>query len=276
MSLEDIASPPSAWYPGVRSIIFPPHSLLNPSFILLVYDATNGKTPPPLFRFQNCTFKPPSASTLPFRLRRLCPTCVSAPLALLTPPSLPHSPLFCTCAVAVYLCQPCGASSAERDAVYLNTRTVLARYGVMKSGRWGTGIDHDTTGGHADAVHQHGTPLWPEESVRCWRGSRCLAAKEVEVEVEVEAQGAQDRGNAGHSAGYWYQEIEGVGGVMKAKRRVKLGVGDWVKGGGEPQRGGSSGRHHAALDPDEARSWCGWCERVVLGRKDEEMMTMSN
>lgn len=112
--------------------------------------------------------------------------------------------------------------------------------------------------------------LWPEESVRCWRAARCVAVKEVEVEVEVEAE-AQGGGNASHGAGYGWQEVEGVGGVMKWKRKVKVGIGSWVAGWGA--RGdGSAERRRAAQDPDKARNWCGWCERVVLGRRDEMMM----
>ena len=154
--------------------------------------------------------------------------------------------------------------------------------------------------------------LWPEESVRCWRGARCLGAKEVEVEVEVETETQQrvyaraqeksrenSNSNAAHhhhaaTAGYAWQEVEGVGGVMKGKRRVKVGIGGRVMSWASSRPEGlglglslsGSGSESAerrqrdgtARDPveeeKESRSWCGWCERVVLGRKDEMMLMM--
>lgn len=119
--------------------------------------------------------------------------------------------------------------------------------------------------------------LWPRESIRCWRATECVAVEEVEVEVEVDAElqqqqreGSKEGGNAGQArAGYEWQEMEGVGGGMKGKRRVKVGVGNWVAEGWDMQADGSALRRQqqqpgAAADPDAGRNWCGWCERVVL------------
>lgn len=113
----------------------------------------------------------------------------------------------------------------------------------------------------------------------------CLAVREVEVEVEFEPtqlqqqqqqqcgffhEGGEGTGNAGYQqrrqragAGYYaWQEVEGVGGVMKGKRKVKLKVGGWVEAASMPA-GGRRGVQ--PRDDDEAlRNWCGWCERVVL------------
>ncbi|KAL8645108.1 MAG: hypothetical protein Q9210_006892, partial [Variospora velana] len=69
-------------------------------------------------------------------------------------------------------------------------------------------------------------------------------------------------------AGYWQQEIEGIGGRVKkkVKKRVRMGktVKEW-----EDERDGKEealGRESRG----EARSWCGWCGRVVWGQKDRE------
>lgn len=144
-------------------------------------------------------------------------------------------------------------------------------------------------GGNPGHLKHEVRKTWPEESVRCWLGAQCLSAKEVEVEVEVEAE-AQVRGRAwqdggGHygesAAGYECQEVEGVGGAMKGKRKVKVGIGGWVTGwdmqGDENESSPKRRRTATVQDPSEARSWCGWCERVVLGSRDEmevEMMMM--
>lgn len=85
-----------------------------------------------------------------------------------------------------------------------------------------------------------------DEDLRCWRGDACLSAEEREFEVEV----TDDRGSeVSSSGGYGKQEVVGVGGKVKKKglRRVTIG-----------------GRVVGAEDEME-RSWCGWCERVVLG-----------
>jgi len=62
------------------------------------------------------------------------------------------------------------------------------------------------------------------------------------------------------------QEIEGIGGrvKMKGRRVVRVGavVREWEdeRDGNEPMLGREKG--------GDARCWCSWCERVVLGKKD--------
>ena len=68
------------------------------------------------------------------------------------------------------------------------------------------------------------------------------------------------------AAGYWRQEIEGLGGVVKKKFRKRERVGRTVREW-EDEREGSEeilGREKRG----QMRSWCGWCGRVVLGAKD--------
>lgn len=130
--------------------------------------------------------------------------------------------------------------------------------------------------------------------MQCGRGDACFAAKYTEVESESgtedvyeplrEAGGEGGQGGEGFApapgkcdehvgdggggpekAGYWRQEIEGIGGVVKrkVKRRVKVGRAvreyeDERECAGYLEREGRG----------EERSWCGWCWRVVPGVRD--------
>lgn len=75
---------------------------------------------------QNCSSKPPSSVVLRDRHRRLCASCVTAPLGSLVKPALgPDAPpeyiqrAACTCeAEGVWLCQPCGRSIHSNDSEY--------------------------------------------------------------------------------------------------------------------------------------------------------------
>lgn len=87
-----------------------------------------------------------------------------------------------------------------------------------------------------------------DEDLRCWRGDACLSAEEREFEAEVtHSQGTDASGSGG--GGYERQEVVGVGGVVKQKALRKVTIGGRVVG----------------LEEEMERSWCGWCERVVLG-----------
>lgn len=102
-------------------------------------------------------------------------------------------------------------------------------------------------------------------------------------EIDCDAEDAREIDNVSRSAspaspssspgsshgqmgpGYARHEIEGIGGVMKKKlvRMVKVGacVPEW---GDEKEMGRSLVRE---VD-GRARSWCGWCWRVIPGVKD--------
>jgi hypothetical protein len=123
--------------------------------------------------------------------------------------------------------------------------------------------------------------------VPCGRGGECIAAREVEQEIDCDAEDAREidtisratspssspRSTAGSIAGgsgqmgpgYDRHEIEGIGGVVKKKlvRMVKVGacVPEW---GDEKEMGKFLVREQEG----KARSWCGWCWRVVPGVKD--------
>jgi hypothetical protein len=59
--------------------------------------------------------------------------------------------------------------------------------------------------------------------------------------------------------------MEGIGGVVKKKVRRRVLVGDVVQEFEEErERGKYLEREQDGVD----RSWCSWCGRVVLGKKD--------
>lgn len=210
---------------------------------------------------RNCAHKPPSASLLRKRHRRLCSKCLATPLPQLSR----HWQDPCTCTSSVYLCAPCGTGLNVADTNYLRIWTWRTRYSTYLGGL-GTGIGEGN------------------EGVKCWRGDKCMAAQEVEVEIDCSEEGrASDRESSESDserhwpegegkeerAGYWQQEIEGIGGVVKKKIRKRVRVGKTVKEW-EDERDGKDdvlGRESRG----EGRSWCGWCGRVVWGKKDRQI-----
>lgn len=74
-----------------------------------------------------------------------------------------------------------------------------------------------------------------------------------------------------HGPGYERHEIEGIGGIVKRKivRMVRLGacVAEWQdEKSSYPGSGSSRALGHEVRG--DTRSWCGWCSRVVPGKKD--------
>ena len=76
---------------------------------------------------------------------------------------------------------------------------------------------------------------------------------------------AQD--HSGDDAGYWSQEVEGIGGVVKKKMKTRMKVGAPVREWEDEREGGKLlGREISGKE----RSWCAWCDRVVPGKVDLE------
>ncbi|TGO34851.1 hypothetical protein BHYA_0179g00080 [Botrytis hyacinthi] len=243
---------------------------------------------------RNCTIKPPGPVLLRHRHRRMCKTCSKAPLSSLVagssssccPSSSPNthdhtlslSPetikdSLCSCPTAVWLCQPCGRSLRSTDQEYEGIWKWRTRY-LPSLGGLGVGIGEGNRG------------------VPCGRGSTCLAAIEVEQETDCDAEDArefEESSRAGSPAsspggsifggtspnssernlslgpGYARHEIEGIGGVMKKKRVKMVKVGACVPEFGDEK---SEGRYLVREMEGKARSWCGWCHRVVKASDD--------
>lgn len=235
---------------------------------------------------RNCTIKPPPAPVLPARHRRLCRTCASAPLArhlarprsplpgddadadalkaddhhALTPARSFTARAFerapCVCASAVWLCVPCGKDLQRADTVYLRGWSWRNRYSHYLGGV-GTGAGEGN------------------EGVECGRGPTCLGARLVEHETcppgtSPEAPGPNEPNSEPErwqGSSYLAQEMEGIGGVLKVKHKQQVRIGECV-----PLYQDERDKSTQFLEPEvegRLRSWCSWCERVVLGDVDK-------
>ncbi|KAL3424413.1 hypothetical protein PVAG01_03694 [Phlyctema vagabunda] len=220
---------------------------------------------------RNCTIKPPAPVLQKHRHRRICGACTRSPLSALTcTTSLPLlKQALCNCPSAgVYLCQPCGRSLRSSDSEYEGIWKWRTRY-LPSLGGLGVGIGEGNRG------------------VPCGRGAECVAAREVESEIDCDAEDARDAyspspsnsngstpvsspprggfGGVGMGPGYSRHEIEGIGGVVKRKLVVMVKVGACVP---EWEDEKAQGRFMVQEQDGKARSWCGWCCRVIPGEKD--------
>ncbi|KAK9415609.1 hypothetical protein SUNI508_10268 [Seiridium unicorne] len=249
---------------------------------------------------RNCAIKPPAPIVLRDRHRRLCIPCSKAPIGTLAkPPLRPETSIdadimkraMCTCQIeGVWLCQPCGRSIRGADHDYQSIWRWRNQYGDIIGGL-GTGIGDGDRG------------------VICGRDSECCASKEREHETDCDAADAREHvisnpgtpppanphpfqswmtSNSAYSPtpspssspdsrrtpspshlgpGYSRHEIEGIGGVVKTKKLSMIRVGacvpEWED---ERSKGEILGREVSGC----ARSWCGWCWRVIPGKKDFE------
>lgn len=233
---------------------------------------------------RNCTIKPPSNRELPRRFRRLCRKCQKADLEQVTTlpsPTRSQGPMSadvgrepCICSSeGVYVCKDCPAKSAD-DINYIRVWTWRTRYHSLGFGL-GTGIGEGN------------------EGVKCGRGEHCLAARDIIVDMDCAEVGkttaiVDDHGNEvldlhdlnaalepqdgegsrEDSAGYYRQEIEGIGkNIIKKKLKKRVRVGATVA---EYEDERHSGQHLERERTHDVRSWCAWCDRVILSAQDNE------
>ncbi|KAI1925498.1 hypothetical protein LOZ65_002802 [Ophidiomyces ophidiicola] len=211
---------------------------------------------------KNCAMKPPTASVLKARLRRLCNTCLGAPLSehltyrilpdldshFVLPAFRPRPKPACSCNEKAWFCKPCGQVIRSDDTAYMRVFSWRTRYSTYLGGGLGTGIG-DTCRG-----------------VQCGRESTCLAANAMEVEIDCQVNNwngeHSDSSSSGDDdgPGYLRQEIMGVGGVVKNKIKKRVRVGASVE---EHDDEREASEYLKRERTGEARSWCGWCYRVV-------------
>jgi hypothetical protein len=228
---------------------------------------------------RNCAAKPPSQNILrnSSRLRRLCNACIKAPLSNITgahlmaegcTPAFTHSAFIrepCCCPEFFFICKPCARSIATNDTDYRRIWTWRSRYSTYLGGL-GTGIGEGY------------------EGVKCGRGTQCLTAHNIEVELDCEAsyeiiqpresdsrplsrQSGSDSSD-GDKAGYFRQEVEGVGGGLWGKVKKRIKVGQTVEEYDDERETGDYLKREAS---GTCRSWCSWCNRVVLGQNDAKV-----
>jgi hypothetical protein len=113
------------------------------------------------------------------------------------------------------------------------------------------------------------------EGVECGRKPACLGAKIVEHETcEQEvldaltaADNSPDSAERWRGTSYLAQEIEGIGGVLKVKHKKQVRVGECVKLYEDERE--KAVQYLEREVTGKLRSWCSWCERIVLGEKDK-------
>jgi hypothetical protein len=239
--------------------------------------------------------KPPPTPAVRARHRRLCRTCNKAPLALIvaqqkprswssgtpSPTASPRPPLAvldrdisthepraftapafertpCNCDNVVWLCAPCGKDLRNADTMYVRAWSWRTRYSHYLGGV-GTGAGEGN------------------EGVECGRGTACLGARIVEHETceqeILDALAAADTPEASErwrGTSYLAQEIEGIGGVLKVKHKKQIRVGECVKLYEDERDKAVQYLEREVIG--QLRSWCSWCQRIVLGEKDKATM----
>ena len=113
------------------------------------------------------------------------------------------------------------------------------------------------------------------EGVECGRTSDCLAARMVQKDVECDAEElaaleletakAGSEGRHWNGSSYSTQEMVGIGGRVKTKVRKMVPVGAIVK---EYEDERISEKFLEREQTGANRSWCSWCSRVIVGKKD--------
>ena len=165
----------------------------------------------------------------------------------------------CNCDTSVWLCQTCGQGLRAADVNYKRVWTWRSRYSTHIGGL-GTGIGEGNQG------------------QKCGRDNECLAAKDHEVEIDCSADDIdhlqsdsscppmlERKASYDHEPGYFRQEIEGIGGVVKKKVKKRVRIGATVtEYDDERETGKYLERETQGLD----RAWCSWCQRVVPGKRD--------
>ncbi|KAE8838423.1 hypothetical protein CFE70_006094 [Pyrenophora teres f. teres 0-1] len=212
---------------------------------------------------RNCTMKPPPTPAL---RKPRSPSDSSSPMPRPVvldndKPRAFTAPAFeriCNCDDVVWLCAPCGRYLRNADGIY------------VRGWSWRTQYRHYLGGVGTGAGEGN-------EGVECGRQIKCLGARLVEHETceevpvfEVarsQTPETPDRPDRWRGTSYFHQEIEGIGGVLKIKLKKQLRVGECVKLF-EDEKDRSIQYLEREVRGD-VRSWCSWCDRVVLSNKDK-------
>lgn len=236
---------------------------------------------------QNCVMKQPTANVVKGRVRRLCRKCMKSSIEphTVTKVTSPCPPTAyagsqhessdyefddkesstqvtrepCTCDDLPWICRPCSQSVRTADTTYLRGWVWRTRY--SKCGGIGAGLGEGN------------------EGVECGRGGECLDAQKVEkeiecdcdelaaIEAELESNGVDGRTWSGSS--YTTVEVVGIGGRVKKKVKKSVMVGGIVKEYEDERL--MKVDFLKREQEKQNRSWCSWCDRVVLSKKDAEV-----
>lgn len=213
------------------------------------------------------------------RIRRLCTTCLTAPLPQLQPPASSCSTQsavqrnICTCKVSIWLCQPCGRRLSSDGLIYRQMWSW--RVGTCVSGEW--------------------------QGLRCWRGKHCLAAQDVELGMGCDShdsltglmipshgRNVADSPNE-ESWEHFRQDTVGIrlrllasygeegaedllrhifehgGPIDHTAKKKRMTVGAYAKDHEDERR---TGEYLMREEADLDRAWCNWCSRVIPSQQD--------
>lgn len=258
-----------------------------------------------LIGVKNCTAKPPTAmdAALKGRHRRICRTCIKAPLSLHSSPrtlsyneaSTSSSPTSSASSSPARLHRfPTPTVETIEDKIDAFTASAFQRdpctcpeivWLCQDCGRGLRPADLDYSRGwtwrksYSTYLGGLGTGIGEgSEGVQCGRHGACLAAKIVEQELdcdidalrtmeeEAEKIASEGTGRSWQGSSFEIQEIDGIGGVVKKKIKKLIPVGANVVEN-EDERDGT----RAYLDREikgDVRSWCSWCERVIPSKTE--------
>lgn len=185
---------------------------------------------------------------------------------------MPISSIFlrgpCVCASrGTFLCTDCGQNLRSADTTYKRVWTWRSRYSTHIGGGLGTGLGQGNQGqkcGRGEHCLDSSVTAVCWVEIDCAEGTSQEPGRDPDHSSLMSLGGAPDYTN--NKPGYFQQEIEGIGGVVKkkVKKRVKVGATVWEF---EDER--ASGKYLERESHGKLRSWCGWCNRVVPGEEDE-------
>ncbi|MCJ1308693.1 hypothetical protein MMC25_002347 [Agyrium rufum] len=211
----------------------------------------------------------------------------------------------CSCAEATYLCQPCGRTIPNADSSYKQVWLWRKRYSSDLGGL-GTGIGEGNEGvicargtqclaaedkeyekdcatsetellddagfpnfNTTRALGSHGRDTGPYSLASppplpvVNNGASIASGRGVRIDPEGGEVSWSTSGQ--QKAGYLRQEIEGIGGTVKGKYKMRVKLGRVVREFEDEREGGDFLLREIR---GERRSWCSWCDRVIMGQKD--------
>lgn len=191
----------------------------------------------------------------------------------------------CICAQREHLCAPCGTKLVNADTTYRRIWTWRTRYTTYLGGL-GTGIGEGNEGVKCARGRECLEAKDVEVEFECPSSSGSDGSENgggaggggvgnnlsdggvvgIGGGGGVEPAGGGRVGAPGtpdleDKAGYWRQEVEGLGGVVKKKFRKRERVGRTVREWEDEREG--KGEILGREKSGECRSWCGWCGKLV-------------
>ena len=172
------------------------------------------------------------------------------------------------------------------DITYKRVWTWRSRYSTHIGGGLGTGLGQGDQGQKCGRGRQC---LEHTSKGVCWVEIDCQDAQADQLPLPGEQSGLHDHlldaergstnspGPSGQDSeseertrdkpGYFQQEIEGIGGVVKKKVKKRVKVGATVSEFDDERE---KGKYLLREASGQVRAWCGWCERIVPAQSEDD------